>query len=511
VLPVVAVAVAVVAAVVTQLVTGDLGDVAVPVLVAALVGLVLGVVAILVVEAADGTIRDPRDLIRLTSAPNLAVVPRHQLGTERPEDVTMFRDPNSIEAEGYRSLRTALEFVLWPPDSRLSNQPGKGSDAATDDTLLRPLGDGPGKVVLVTSARPGEGKSSVAANLAAASAMAGRRVVLVDGDLRKPQVHRLFRLKNEVGLSSMLTGELKGFAAVQRLEATKHLVVVSGGPPPPDPAELLASPRLGATLASMSSQADLVVVDAPPLLAVTDPTVIAQHCDATILVAIAGDSDRREWVEALRRLALVRADVIGTVLMQPDDRANATPAYRYAPSAAPKNWWVAETAASETAAPATPTQGAAPVEPVESEPVESEPVESEPVDPAPVDAAPVDDAAAQPVDVLTESVDTAETAEPVEPEEPAEVVESEEPTELGAAAEAPAEIPGPGDDSVEPSEAPGSAEAVDDPGASFAPPAAPAGAVGPDGTTPIDDVWAPRRTQPTEEPADHPLGQQLDR
>jgi polysaccharide biosynthesis transport protein len=344
VLAVVAVVVAVVAAFITQLVTGDLADVVVPVLVAALVGLVLGIVAILVVEAVDGTIRDPRDLVRLTAAPNLAVVPRHQLGTERPEDVTMFRDPNSLEAEGYRSLRTALEFVLWPPDSRVSSQGSEGAGTAAGDVPLRPLGDGPGKVVLVTSARPGEGKSSVAANLAAASAMAGRRVVLIDGDLRKPQVHRLFRLKNDVGLSSMLTGELKGFAAVQRLEATKHLVVVSGGPPPSDPAELLANPRLSATLASMSSQADLVVVDAPPLLAVTDPTLIAQHCDATIMVAISGDSDRREWGEALQRLALVQADVIGTVLMQPDDRANATTTYRYAPSAEPKDWWVAESA-----------------------------------------------------------------------------------------------------------------------------------------------------------------------
>jgi capsular exopolysaccharide synthesis family protein len=332
-------------------------------------------------------------------------------------------------------------------------QTGPDARAAGDDAVLRPLGDGPGKVVLVTSARPGEGKSSVAANLAAASAMAGRRVVLIDGDLRKPQVHSLFRLPNDVGLSSMLTGELKGFAAVQRLEVTKHLVVVSGGPPPADPAELLANPRLSAALASMSSQSDLVVVDAPPLLAVTDPALIAQHCDATIMVAISGDSDRREWVDALQRLSVVGVNVIGTVLMQPDDRANATTSYRYAPSAEPKEWLPTETTTAD-AAPSAPAPEAAvdstvAIDVTEADPAASDVPEQQPAfaaaepayAPEPVDGPGQFADGVEPVDAA-DHADVAETMDVAETIDVAETVDrSESVTQSADGAESPESAP----------------------------------------------------------------------
>ena len=200
-------------------------------------------------------------------------------------------------------------------------------------------------MVVVTSPRPGEGKSSVAANLAAASALAGKRVILVDGDLRKPQVHRLFRLPDSVGLSTLLRGEIKISEVVKRLVGLEHLLVVPAGPPPPDPAELLTNVRLDAMFAVFGRQADLVVVDAPPLLAVTDPTIIARHCDGVLMVATAGQSTKAEWIEALARLAVVDATVLGTVLLEPDARIQAVPIYRYTPSAVPENWWVTPTSA----------------------------------------------------------------------------------------------------------------------------------------------------------------------
>ena len=101
----------------------------------------------------------------------------------------------------------------------------------------------------MTSPRPGEGKSSVAANLAVTAAQAGRNVVLIDGDLRKPQMHRSFGLRNDVGLSSVLTGDATLSRAVKRLDAEKNLVILPAGPPPPDPAELLLSDRLGKAIA----------------------------------------------------------------------------------------------------------------------------------------------------------------------------------------------------------------------------------------------------------------------
>jgi receptor protein-tyrosine kinase len=290
-------------------------DVARNVLLAALAGLVIGVVAALGVARRDATIRSERQLAKVTGVANLAVIPRHPLGEVRPDDVAVLRDPNSIESEAYRTLRTVLDFV------------------AQERSFT---------VVLVTSPRPGEGKSTVAANLAAVVAQSGRRVVLVDGDLRRPQAHRLFVTGNERGLSSVLTGEAPLQQCVQRVGSDGNVALLSAGPPPPDPAELLSHERLRFAIESLAGASDLVVIDAPPVLPVADPIILSQVADVTLLVATAGLSDRREWAESLDRLGKVDADVVGTVLLRPDSRVHATPSYRYAPSAAPAHWWVTE-------------------------------------------------------------------------------------------------------------------------------------------------------------------------
>jgi capsular exopolysaccharide synthesis family protein len=314
------------------------------VLLAALAGLAIGVVAALFVAWRDATIRSERQLATVAGVANLAVIPRHPLGEVRPDDVAVLRDPNSIESEAYRTLRTVLDFV------------------AQERSF---------KVVLVTSPRPGEGKSTVAANLAAVVAQSGRRVVLVDGDLRRPQAHRLFVTGNELGLSSVLTGEAPLQQCVQRVGSDGNVALLSAGPPPPDPAELLSHERLRLALASLAGAADLVVIDAPPVLPVTDPIILSQVADVTLLVATAGLSDRREWIETLDRLGKVDADVVGTVLLRPDSRVHATPNYRYAPSAPPAHWWVTESAratardadAAAGSAVTDPTPIATPIEP----------------------------------------------------------------------------------------------------------------------------------------------------
>jgi polysaccharide biosynthesis transport protein len=290
-------------------------DVAHNVLLAALAGLVIGVVAALVIAWRDTSIRSDRQLTRITGVANLAVIPRHPLEEVRPDDVAVLSDPNSIESEAYRTLRTVLDFVAQ---------------------------DRPFTVLLVTSPRPGEGKSSVAANLAAVAAQAGRRLVLVDGDLRRPQVHRLFDTGNERGLSSVLAGDASLKQSVQQIGPDRKVALLTAGPPPSDPAELLSHDRLRLALEALADAADLVVIDAPPVLPVADPMILAQVADATLLVATAGFSDRREWTEAIDRLRKVDANVIGTVLLRPDSRVHATPNYRYAPSAAPAHWWVTE-------------------------------------------------------------------------------------------------------------------------------------------------------------------------
>jgi capsular exopolysaccharide synthesis family protein len=317
-------------------------DVVRSVVLAALAGLVIGVVAALLVAWRDGTVRSERQLTKNTGMANLAVIPRHPLGEVRPDDVAVIRDPNSIESEAYRTLRTVLDFVAQ---------------------------DRPFTVLLVTSPRPGEGKSSVAANLAAAVAQLGRKVVLVDGDLRRPQVHRLFGTGNEFGLSSVLTGDAPLQRCVQRVDPDRKVALLTAGTPPPDPAELLAHERLRLAIESLAGASDLVVIDAPPVLPVADPIILAQVADATLLVATAGLSDRREWTETLDRLAKVDAAVIGTVLLRPDARIHATPSYRYAPSAAPAHWWVTEASrrsgSTPTAAGAEAVDPAPPLEATE--------------------------------------------------------------------------------------------------------------------------------------------------
>jgi capsular exopolysaccharide synthesis family protein len=323
---------AAVSALVTAVARGSDGFVVV-VIGAASAGLAIGLAVDWIVERQRGLIRSRRDLAALTSAPNLAVVPRQPLGDRRPDDVVMLRDPDSLDAEAYRTLRTAFDFV----SVRSREAAGDLAAIAATDTEPR------GTVVLVTSPRPGEGKSSVAANLAAASAMAGSRVILVDGDLRKPQIHRLFRLPDDVGLSSLLRGEAQLSEVLHYHDRLEDLILMPGGPPPPAPAELLTTPRLAAAFTVFAQQADLVIVDAPPLLAVADPMILARHCDGVLMVATAGLSTKHEWTEALARLDVIDATVLGTVLLDPDDRIHAVPIYRYTPSAVPENWWVSPT------------------------------------------------------------------------------------------------------------------------------------------------------------------------
>ena len=297
-------------------------------LLAFLAGLVIGILAVWLLARFDSSIRSTRRLHDITKLPNLAVIPRVPLGHRRPDDLATMGDPNSVEAEAYRTLRTAVEF--------LANESGA-------------------KVLLVTSPRPGEGKSSVAANLAVAAAQGGRNVVLIDGDLRKPQVHRSFGVRNDRGLSSILTGDAALNRAVKRLDAEKNLVILPAGPPPPDPAELLLSDRLGKTIEALAKVADLVVIDAPPVLPVTDSTILAQQCDSVLLAATVGLSERSEWTETLERLAVVDANVIGTVLSRPDSRVEQTTTYHYAPTAAPANWWVKQASDAEQAKQPDPT------------------------------------------------------------------------------------------------------------------------------------------------------------
>ncbi len=198
-------------------------------------------------------------------------------------------DPRSAAAEAYQSLRTNIEF----------------------SKLERPLCS-----LLVTSADPETDKSRSLANLAVVMAGAGDRVIVVDGDLRRPQQHEIFALANERGLTNWLK---EGSAPSLQESSVPGLRVLTSGPVPPNPVALLSSNRLGELLADLTAQADYVLCDAPPVLAVTDAALWAGKVDGVLLVVNAGRTKREQARRAKAVLEKVRAHIVGAVLVNAEE------------------------------------------------------------------------------------------------------------------------------------------------------------------------------------------------
>lgn len=219
--------------------------------------------------------------------------------------------PNSLEAECYRTLRSALNVVCEASDL---------------------------KVVQISSPEPGDGKTTTVANLALAAAQSGKRVLLVDADLRRPMLHTLFALPNDIGLTDVLSGEIELLNAV-RPGGVDTLSVLPAGRPPTNPAELLTSSGFAQTLAEARREFDLVFVDGPPLLAVSDPCIIGQQTDGLLLVLRLGKTSLQA-VRQARDLAQTHAlNVVGAVAngLSGDDAssyAGRTAYYRQPPHSA---------------------------------------------------------------------------------------------------------------------------------------------------------------------------------
>ena len=203
-------------------------------------------------------------------------------------------DPRSGAAEAYRSLYINLSF---------SSQ------------------EQPIRTLLVTSAASGEGKSATLANLAVVAAQMGQRVVLVDCDLRNPQQHELFGLRNDSGLTTLVSGKETAAAALQAVNDPPGLSVLTSGPLPVSPSQVLAARRLDEILAELAEQADLVLLDAPPAAAVADASVLATKADGVLLVLNAGQTKRDSARRAKEALEKVNAHIVGVVLNNVADGA----------------------------------------------------------------------------------------------------------------------------------------------------------------------------------------------
>jgi len=184
------------------------------------------------------------------------------------------------------------------------------------------------KKIMITSAGPREGKSSTAANLAVSIAQAGKSVLVIDADMRNPTQHKLFGLSNAVGLSVSLVQD-QGYQAYIEETAVPGVSVLTGGPIPPNPAELVGSKRMKRLIEEVSTQYDIVLIDTPPIIAVTDAAILAQEVDGVILVLAAGEVNKDFAQRAKEQLEKVGAKILGAVLNKVDMKTSEYYYYYY--------------------------------------------------------------------------------------------------------------------------------------------------------------------------------------
>ena len=267
---------------------------------ALVLGVISGIGLAFMLENMDNTVRTPEQAQIISGLPSLGMIPLgsksvHGASGKRlaltpakevVETVTQIR-PQSQMAESYRALRTSL--------------------------LLSNLG-APPKVIMVTSARPQEGKTTTSINTAIVLAQKGVRVLLVDADLRRPSVHKALGMGPRSGLSNVLTGSATLQQTITTSPILPNLLIIPAGTPPPNPAELLASSNMRDLIAELRQQFDHIVIDTPPTLSVTDAVVLSPRADATILVIRSGHTTKQALRRARDILTQVNAHVAGVLL-----------------------------------------------------------------------------------------------------------------------------------------------------------------------------------------------------
>ena len=267
------------------------------VLLAVAAGMGLGVGLAFLLEYIDYTIKTPEELDAVYGMPTLGVIGAFQAGNSRagngkggnPGDLVTLHHPRSPITEAFRALRTNIQF----------SSPGK-----------------PIRSLLVTSAGPMEGKTSISANLALILAQGGKRVILVDADLRRPRVHRLFGVPTEPGFTDLIVDLENGVEAYLQATDEPNLRLLTCGPLPRNPAELLGSARAAEVMEQVEAAADVVVYDTPPAATVTDAVVLASRVDAALQVVQAGGTRRELVLRAKTSLEKVGARLLGPVLNQ---------------------------------------------------------------------------------------------------------------------------------------------------------------------------------------------------
>ncbi|MCS6845537.1 MAG: polysaccharide biosynthesis tyrosine autokinase [Caldilineales bacterium] len=271
-------------------------------LIALALGALLMVVVAFLIEYLDDTVKLPEDAARVTGLPALGSLVKYP-GNDGRRKLVALNTPRSVLAEGYRTLRTNIQF----------------------SSLDRPL-----RTLMVTSASPGEGKSTTVANLAVVMAQSGKRAVLVDTDLRRPVLHEIFGVANSVGLTTALL-QPAGSDLSSMLQPTgcEGLWLMTSGPLPPNPSELLGSQRMAELVAQLCRQADIVLFDSPPVLAVADAAVLSRLADGVLLVVESAKTPEGAVRRAAQELARAQAPVLGVVITQLSPKLAGSNFYYY--------------------------------------------------------------------------------------------------------------------------------------------------------------------------------------
>jgi len=263
-------------------------------LLAIIVGLVAGIGLAFFFEYLDNTIKIPDEVKKHLRIPYLGPTPlvekeedRDGHGGERLADLVCLNAPKSTASESYRGIRTNILF------SSAEKAP---------------------QVILLSSPGPREGKTMTATNLAITMAQSGSRVMLLDCDLRRPKIHRMFGLKKDRGMTNLLVGNATFEETVVHSKLLSNLDILFSGPVPPNPSEMLGSERMKQLLGELRKHYDRIIIDSPPITAVTDAAILGKIVDGVVLVIRAGQTVREVAKNSVNQLQSVGANVLGAVL-----------------------------------------------------------------------------------------------------------------------------------------------------------------------------------------------------
>jgi len=278
-------------------------------LLAAVVGLFLGVGLAFFFEYLDNTVKTPEDVEQLVQLPSFGMVPeiangrrrRLEKGTPYPVELITHGHPKSMLSEAYRSIRTSilLSFSEKPP-----------------------------KKIAITSPNPNEGKTTTVINTAIALSQTGARVLIIDADLRKPRLHKIFNHENGLGLSSFLSGHGDLESVIKKSEIP-NLFYIPSGPLPPNPSELLGSNLFKKMVESLEARFDHIILDSPPVLGFADSTILSTSVDGVILTVLGGKTPRETLQRAKEVLQQVNTKIIGVVINRVDIRRSDYGYYYY--------------------------------------------------------------------------------------------------------------------------------------------------------------------------------------